>query len=264
MGQLMARIANFLERRFRQRVASRWTERAGQVTGMSARRLRGFRREALDLRARLDDFLSAARPRLTNMRKGAEPADRPLGADVIWRPQLWSTSISPSSVIAAEPSTRFGDTATLHHDCPLREAILRQAPDLENKTLAPFGVAIEVMGFEGSFLSLAIDLPQELITGLTRDHIIRLDLAVQQEREARIYGRLNIRHGPNTDDILREVPVVATDGMQQHQVEFDLHSSEINEKRVEGGWLDLIIERPAMNAVLLGDVVLTRYPRADM
>lgn len=260
----MASRAGFFERMIRDRALARWRRYDRQVQTMPGSQLRRLYREAQDLRSVLDGLMAHARPRVLGKTAPVSMADRPLGADVVWRPPLWSAPVSPSSVVAGEAATHLGEVTTLHHDCPLRETMLRQVPDLSGAAPAPFGVAIEVLGFSGSFLSLAINLPDEIIAGLTRDHILRLDLAVEQERDARIFARLNIRHGPNVDDLLREIPQGQAGRMGLHQVEFDLHQSEINEKRLEGGWLDLIIERPQMNAVLLGDVVLTRYPRADM
>ena len=46
--------------------------------------------------------------------------------------------------------------------------------------------------------------------------------------------------------------------------EFDLAYSNINEKRVEKIWIDLIFDNPGMNQVLLRDLTLTRAPRADI
>jgi uncharacterized protein DUF6478 len=46
--------------------------------------------------------------------------------------------------------------------------------------------------------------------------------------------------------------------------EFDLAYSNINEKRVEKIWIDLIFDNPAMNQVTLHDLTLTRAPRADL
>jgi len=46
-------------------------------------------------------------------------------------------------------------------------------------------------------------------------------------------------------------------------VEFDLAHTEINEKRLEGMWIDLIFDGPAMNEINLRDVTFSRRPRAD-
>ena len=47
-------------------------------------------------------------------------------------------------------------------------------------------------------------------------------------------------------------------------MEFDLAYCDLNEKRIEKAWLDLIFEGPAMNQITLRDVTMCRYPRAEI
>jgi hypothetical protein len=58
---------------------------------------------------------------------------------------------------------------------------------------------------------------------------------------------------------VRELPLQAED----IRVEFDLAYSNLNEKRVEKMWIDLIFEGPEMNQVVLRDVTFSRRPRAE-
>ena len=119
-----------------------------------------------------------------------------------------------------------------------------------------------VMGRE--FLENAIPLDAAR-DGLTRAHIIRLDVTLTVERPMSIYARLNIGHGPNTDTLLRHLGDIAP-GPEPvaREIEFDLHYVEMNEKRLEKLWLDLIFEAPQMNAVRIRDLFLSRHLRADV
>ncbi len=47
-------------------------------------------------------------------------------------------------------------------------------------------------------------------------------------------------------------------------VEFDLSYTNLNEKRVEKIWLDLIFEGPEMNQVTVRDITFSRLPRAEL
>jgi len=47
-------------------------------------------------------------------------------------------------------------------------------------------------------------------------------------------------------------------------VDFDLAYADVNENRVEGMWLDLIFEDPAMNQLRIRDLTFCRYPRAEL
>lgn len=76
-----------------------------------------------------------------------------------------------------------------------------------------------------------------------------------------MFARLNVKHGPNTEQIVREIPL---GGSIETWVEFDLAYTKLNEKRVESAWIDLIFEGPQMNEVILRDLNLPRHPRAEI
>ena len=105
-----------------------------------------------------------------------------------------------------------------------------------------------------------IDFPHDAVQGLKKRHLIRLAISIETEKPLEVFARLNIRHGPNTEQVVREFPMDATEMF----VEFDLGYSELNEKRIERMWLDLIFEDPEMNQILLRDVTLARRPRAEI
>ena len=114
--------------------------------------------------------------------------------------------------------------------------------------------------FDGSYLSLVVDLPTAAVTGLRLKHLIRLDVIVEMEKPLEIFARLNIKHGPNVEQIVRELPL----NEEEVMVEFDLAYARMNEKRVERMWVDLIFERPEMNQIILRDVTFSRRPRAEL
>jgi uncharacterized protein DUF6478 len=126
--------------------------------------------------------------------------------------------------------------------------------------MAPFGLRMDVFRFDGSFLSLVIDLPEKATEGLKKTHLIRLNAIVEVEKPLEIFARINIKHGPNTEQIVRELPL----DQQDVTVEFDLAYSRLSEKRIENAWLDLIFEGPEMNQVVLRDLTFARYPRAEI
>ena len=154
----------------------------------------------------------------------------------------------------------LGSEATLFHDCQLSELTLRQLRNQREEDLAPYGVRMDVFKFDGSFLSLVIDLPSGATNGLTRNHLLRMSSIIEMEKPLEIFARLNIKHGPNTEQIVRELPLHEADIV----VEFDLAYSNLNEKRVEKAWIDLIFEGPEMNQVVLHELTFTRRPRAAM
>lgn len=236
------------------RILSRWMRDADKADVMGLPRLRLLRGRARHLRAQIDRLLLAAEPRLQN----SPPIRRPMGTDWAWRPPLWSAQ-------GVQPELALGDRAaldgvtTLFHDCPLAEVGVRQVRNPRARGAAPFGVQMDVFGFDGSFLSLVLDLPTEAVRGLKLKHVVGLDLTVEVERPLRIFARLNVKHGPNTEQVVRELPL----HLDEVGVEFDLAYTKMNEARAEKMWLDLIFENPQMNQVVLRDLTLIRRPRAD-
>jgi hypothetical protein len=238
--------------------ARRWAARARRTEAASLASLKAEVTRARTLARHLDKVISLAESRLAQPRIGSTTIGLPPGTDWSCRPDLWRLPLPRHGIAATPAQTRLGDHATLYHNCPLDEILMRQIRNQDPVDLAPFGVSLEVFGFTGSFLSLAIDLPPSAGEGLRQRHIFRAEIHAELERPAAMFARLNIRHGPNTEQVVQAILP------EDRIVDFDLSGSDINEKRVEGVWLDIIVDRPAMNRILLRDVTVARYPRADM
>lgn len=237
----------------------RWRRIADAAEAMDLATLRRARGRARMLRRQLDRVIHLAEYRLALPVIGSNALRRPMGADWVWRPDLWRGPMAVAGQAPASGRTALSEGATLFHDCRAGELTLRQIRNRRETDLAPFGLRLEVFRFDGSFLSLVLDLPAEAVEGLRLKHLIRLELALEREQPLQVFARLNIRHGPNVEQLVRELPPE-----EEVMVEFDLAYTKMNEKRVERLWLDLIFERPQMNQVTLRDVTLSRRPRAEL
>lgn len=258
------RPVTYLRRRVRERAARQWSGLDDNVPGLGRSRLLGLSIEARSLRTVLDHFLQCADEKLRLSQARLDDIDLPAGTDWRWRPAVLSGVISPSGMAAPESGQAVGQQVRLWHDCPLAALILRQTPNDGATDLSPYGLRLEVMGFQGSYLSLSIDMPQSSLEGLTGSHILRLETDLRVERPLDIYARLNIQHGPNTENILRHMGAMQPGQPNRTVTEFDLALTEMNEKRLDKIWLDLIFEAPSMNAVTLSDAVMSRHLRADV
>lgn len=238
----------------------RW-ERAGrQAAHMDLGALRRLRTRARQLRHRLDGVTRVADSRLALPRIGGDAIRKPPQTDWAFRPEAWRAPIDPVGVAGIESRTRLGAEAMLFHDCAISEITARQVRNSRVSDLAPFGLQFDVFRFDGGFLSLVVDLPHAAVEGLTRDHLIRAETVVETEKPLELFLRLNIRHGPNTEQVVRELPP----GEGERWVEFDLAYTQMNEKRLERFWLDIIFEGPQMNQITLRDLTLSRRPRAAL
>ncbi|MEM9427224.1 MAG: DUF6478 family protein [Pseudomonadota bacterium] len=237
----------------------RWDRAARNVDGLDPGDLKRLRQKARALGRRVDKVLHVAEERLALPIPGEAGVRRPMHSDWAWRPELWRGPVKPAGLAMVESKSPVGREAKIFHDCALSELSVRQLRNTKAEDIAPYGVRMDVFQFDGSFLSLALDLPPGAINGLTRRHIIRLEIRVETEKPLEIFGRINVRHGPNVEQLVREF-----DGSSgELNLEFDMAATRLNETRIERAWLDLIFEGPEMNAITLHDLTLSRRPRAE-
>lgn len=237
-----------------------WTQAARDAETAELSTLRAQRQMARQLRMPLQELSHIADSRLALPRIGSNTFARPAGTDWSWRPRLWRGGLPQRGMAPAKSKARLGAELRVFHDCPLSEISLQQVRNSRDHDLAPYGVTMEVFGFTGSFLSLAIDLPDAVCAAFRKQYLIQLNAVIEREHPMTIYARLNVKHGPNVQEYLLTLPDDQTDAV----LAFDLAYGDLNVKRVEKMWLDLIFENPAMNKVTLRDINFCRYPRAEV
>ena len=261
MSGLWDRLAAPLRGALHRLTLRRWRQarrRAAAGTAGSAQ-LRRERMQSRALRAALRGFEAAADTRLAAPRQGARAIAAPPGSDWQWRPDAWTDPAEPPSFAPAQPRDHLGHAVSVHHDCPLGEVIFAQHRAAAPDAPAPFALALDAFHFDGRFLSLAIGLPGDAAAGLRRSHILRVTAALRAAPEVPLLARLNLRRGPNTEQIDR--PLLA--GRGTVTAEFDLSRIGPGDRPVEAAWLDLILTRPAMRRLVIDDLTFARYPRAD-
>jgi uncharacterized protein DUF6478 len=251
-------MSRILDQLLHARVLRKWRRVARHSGETKLSDLRLQRNQARQLRTYLNRLLHVADGRLALPMIGTSFFSKPHGTDWSWRPELWRGPLPVPGLSSVPTKSMLGNEVTLFHDCDYSELTLRQLRNLREEDLAPNGLRIDVFKFDGSFLSLVVDLPNSAAHGLTRSHLIRIDTIIETEKPLEIFARLNIKHGPNTEQIVRELPLNEAEVM----VEFDLAYSKLNEKRIERVWLDLIFEGPDMNQIILRDLTFARYLRA--
>ncbi len=237
-----------------------WRKAAHKAPQTPLGDLRQQLNQARQLRQQLDQMVHIAESRLALPQIGSSSFPKPHGTDWSWRPELWRGPLATPGLSSVQNKARLGNEVQMFHDCGMSEITLRQLRNTREADLAPFGLRMDVFKFSGSFLSLVIELPAAASQGLTRQHLLRMNGLIQSEKPIEIFARLNIQHGPNTEQMVREF---ASD-QQNLMVEFDLAYSRLNEKRIEKLWLDLIFETPDLNQVVLRDLTFLRLPRAAL
>ncbi|WP_299817925.1 DUF6478 family protein [uncultured Jannaschia sp.] len=255
---MMPRLRDALRSR---RARRRWRRAATEAETAQAATLARVLPAAREMAATARELVQTAEARLHDHAAVRDAAT--VTAEWEWRPAPWSAPIRPGAVAGARDGTSLAAGVTLFHDCPLSEITLRQARNVDGRSGAPYALSLDVLGFEGSFLSLAMDLPGDAGRALRSGHLVEVSARIALERAATIYARLNLRHGPNVEQLLS-----ALSGGDRPAGEmggaFDLGLQEINPAKMEAAWLDLILDDPGMNALRIDDLVLTRRSRADL
>lgn len=257
---MAGRIAQFLDGWHQRRTEERWARLAEAAPGLESFELRALRAEARGMRRPLDRVMQAADARLAVPALGSGLPQMPLGTDWSWRPDLWRGALAEPGAVARDDRTALGDGVALYHDCPLGEVVVRQVRNDRPEDRAPYGLAVDVYGFRGSFLSLALNLPDAAVEGLKARHLVRAELVVDSDGPVKAYARLNIKHGPNLAQPVSALPV---DGREK-LAEFDLAYADLNDKRIERAWIDLILNEAAMTRIVIRDLVVSRRPRAEL
>jgi hypothetical protein len=253
-GVTMGLLTGLLEKP----VLATWRRVAEQIDTAPETRLRRIRNSARALRQQLDSVIHVADGRLARSGRRSGAVARPHGTDWAWRPKLWRGPLARPGLSSVDSKSRLGDDITIFHDCSRCEISMRQRRSHRDDDPAPFALAMDVFRFEGTFLSLVVDLPGDVADGLTKSHLIRIETEIESERPQHVFLRLNIMHGPNTEQIVRELPEAGT----RTAIEFDLAYSKLNERRIERAWLDIIFGAPEMNAMEIRDLTFARLLRA--
>lgn len=236
----------------------------GQVTqkakDLPAHNLREANDRARGLQTELARMQVATEKALLKKSRQDDRIERPEQCDWSYRPATWTEPMAPKGQVQVGSPQKLVGGMSLFHDCARSEISYRQRQNSGPHHAAPYGLELEVYRFDGSFMSLVQDLPNDGLVGLTRGHFISMTMYADMDRQIEIYARLNVQHGPNTEQMVRQLS--GQDG--RFVAEFDLAYSKINEKRLEKMWLDLIFEGPQMNRIIMWDMYLTRAPRADL
>lgn len=249
--------ASIFDRLAARRSLRHWRRLADSAATTDLPDLRRTRGQAAQLRREVDRLLNAADTRLADVQATLR---RPELADWVWRPEGWRQRMNPAGQASVRSGAAVGGDVLVFHDCGASEITLRQLRNRHEDEAAPWAMQCDTFGFDGTYLSLVIELPVAAAEGLGPGQVVRLDTVIEAERPVEIFARLNLRHGPNTEQIVRELP----QGERRIATEFDLAHVGIGQRRVERAWIDLIFGRPEMNRLLLRDVVLSRRPRAEL
>jgi len=238
----------------------RWEDLAETAKTAPLEGLREIRTAANALNQRTGTVINTANLRLARPVVGSNAMKLPPSTDWSFRPPLWRVPQSPSGYAPARNNTTFSGDVTLYHDCKANALSLRQVRNSGPDDLAPYGLQLDSYHFDGGFLSLVVRAPQDVVKDLKKTHILRVTTHIESERPISMTLRLNLKNGPNTEQVSKEIGDTSGRAITQ----FDMAYVPFNETRAEHLWFDLFFETPSMNAVRIRDLTFSRHRRADL
>lgn len=246
MAGLLAKLRNRLAPTASHRF---WSTALKSIDDIPKARLRKLSAEARRLSKLLSRFERHAHTRL-------EPRQStPLIPGATWarRVDVFAERISPSGYAPLTNNTQISETVTAFTDDPLAVVGVRQAPNANGDHC----VILDIHHLGGSFLSLAIGLGAEVAKELGKDNLLRVHLDCHTEKNVEILLRLNLRSGPNTEQVIRHYA-------PGQDVDFDLFYVDFEPERMSDAWIDLMLPPHAMNRIEIRDMVIAKLPRADI
>lgn len=228
-----------------------WRQKLARATGATRSDLDDLKADAARLRRVLDDIARIAEPAET----ATALSKLPKTTQWSMRPAAWEGILSPSAVAPVKAGTPFGDKVTVYHDCPLSQISLRQ----EGEGM-PVALSLDILDFEGSYLSFAIGMDAKVAKAMNGNHLVRFDVDIETEHPVTATTRLNLRVGPNVEQINRDVDFSRAQKFQ----EFDLNYIDLDGQKISDAWIDLIFKAPAMNRITIRDAIVSRRPRANI
>lgn len=167
-------------------------------------------------------------------------------------PPLWEHNFGSDVSGNILTSTEIAPRVNVHHDADSINMIIQgEGPE--------GGISFDVKKFTGGFLSLAFGFPDNEAKAIRRHDLIRIAIISKSDNPFEAYVRLNLRHGPNNEQIVRMIEIG-----KDSFAEFDIFYSEFEPNRATDAWIDLIVNDPEGRAFTLEQVVILRRVRATL
>ena len=243
IGNLIVRWAGQVLSRRHARLA-RSTDRDAARWLRQARKLGRIAR-ALEMDAALHD-------RPAELRTGALPPD----TELLHVPSALRVDLSPSGVVEPASGVSLAADLSVHHDMTPPRLSLRQVAVRPGHR----ALRLDVWDVRGSFVSLALALPPEAVARVGRDDLVRLDYEIALEQPCDVFARLNLAHGPNTEQVVRKLDLRRRGDV----IEFDVYYTAFDPSRAREIWIDLIFNIRPLNRVTIGDLTISRRPRLSL
>jgi len=254
------RAPRILENLLERRAVRRWDRLIEATRTAGPARLRRLKRFADTIAPRVNAIDTITRERLSSAKNGNAFKGLPVTTDWADHPDIWDRAMLRGGLIARKSPTRLDDRVAVFHDCKTPSLTVRQVQEPYADGQSRRGLQFDIYDFDGSFLSVVIQAADGMVSGLSNNHVLRVTANISSERHIHANLRLNLKHGPNTEQIEKALDVSG----RVAKAEFDLAYLTFNETRVGQIWFDLFLDSDPMNMIRIHSLTLSRHTRADI
>ncbi len=245
----MADANDSAKRSLRDRVfAWYWERQAKRATDLSA-----FRQLTLRRRAELDRIATKVEARLTRADQAMVPAP---GVEWVHRPDILSLPQDQTIWTNPRSGLRPGHGLSVYHDSDGGAFTLAQRPARGDGGALRFELFFESYAFRGSYLSLAIGVPEH-VRRPKAGEVLAVEIDLAASRQVKAFLRLNMKSA-QTSDVLHADATIG-DGLARFDFDMSFAAFEPTEK--DQLWLDIIFDRPRMVEMSIRDLTLSLTSR---
>jgi len=181
----------------------------------------------------------------------------PLNCDWAWRPEEFYQEAVICPQASPKSGVKIGPNTKLFFNGPTPSLEVWAQSKISDRNSVGLGLTLD--DFAGDFLSLSFAAPDGAVAHMTKFTLFRCDFVVASDHPVTLYARLNVKYGPSVAQFTQTVGVA--EGHKSVTFDLGFHPFQVGD--FSKIWLDMIINSPAQNQIVIHDLTLLRHPRGQ-
>ena len=181
----------------------------------------------------------------------------PLNCDWAWRPEEFYQQDAICPQTSPKSGVKIGPTTKLFFNGPTPPLEIWAQPKISDRKSVGLGLTLD--DFSGDFLSLSFAAPDGAVAHMTKFTLFRCDFGAASDHPVTLYPRLNVKYGPSVAQFTQTVRLA--EGHKSVTFDLGFHPFQVGD--FSKIWLDMIINSPAQNQIVIHDLTLLRHPRGQ-
>jgi len=178
----------------------------------------------------------------------------PLNCDWAWRAAEFYQSNAISQISSPQSGMDIGPSSKLFYNGT--DGQISVFADVPAMGSGPIGLGLAIYEFTGDFLSLAFAVPDAAAQGMTKFTLFQCDVMTVVDHPVTFYLRLNVRYAATVATFTQAVKT--SGGHVCATFDLGFHRFEVGE--FSKIWLDVMINSPQHNRIIVNDLTLLRHP----